>query len=68
MKLGVGLAAPAIVVHMLAGIPAAGRHIDAAAEGEGVIDYHNFLVVRPASWMRCRTSGEFDHRQPSGRP
>jgi hypothetical protein len=53
MKLGVGLAAPAIVVHMLAGIPAAGRHIDAAAEGEGVIDYHNFLVVRPASWMRC---------------
>jgi hypothetical protein len=38
---------------MLAGIPAVGRHVDAAAEGERVVDHDDLLVVRCAGGMRA---------------
>ena len=35
-----------VLVDVIARIPAVGRHVDAAAEGQLVVDHHDLLVVR----------------------
>jgi hypothetical protein len=49
-----------VPVEVLGGVPAVGGHVDAAGEGEAVVDHHDLLVVRAPD----RVVGVHRHRQP----
>lgn len=59
-----GTAAQLVPVEVLGGVPAVGRDVDAAGEGQAVVDDHDLLVVRAAD----RVVGVHGHPQPVGSP